>query len=60
MDIGNKVCSLFVFLSFESLVDEVLDGEKRRRLKSICKIWCVERHEAFGFLWIYSSHLCLA
>ena len=52
MDIGDKVCHFFAFspkrqLAFESSVDEVLDGEKRKRLKSICKTRWVERHEAF-------------
>ena len=27
--------------------DEVLDGEKRRRLKSMCKTRWIERHQAF-------------
>ena len=40
MDIGDRICCFFAFspkrqLAFERCVEEVLDGEKRRRLKSI-------------------------
>ena len=52
MDIGDRICRFFAFspkrqLAFERCVEEVLDGEKRRRLKSICKTRWVERNEAF-------------
>ena len=52
MDIGDRICCFFALslkrqLAFERFVEEVLDGEKRRRLKSICKTRWVERHEAF-------------
>ena len=59
MDIGDKICQFFAFspkrqLAFEKWVHQLLEGEQRKKLKSICKTRWVERHEAFEvFLDLY-------
>ena len=52
MSIADRVCRFFAYspkrqLEFVKVVAEMMHGEKRKRLKSICKTCWVERHEAF-------------
>ena len=43
---------------FGRMDSEVLEGEKRRKMKSVCKTRWVERHEAFEvFLDLYPTVL---
>ena len=59
MDIADGVCRFFKYspkrqLCLEEWVERVLEGEKRRKIKSVCKTRWVERHEAFEvFLDLY-------
>ena len=52
MDIADSICRLFGNspkrqLCLEEWIVKVLEGEKRRKIKSMCKTRWVERHEAF-------------
>ena len=52
MSIADRVCRFLVYLpkrqlEFEKVAGEIMYGEKRKWLKSICKTRWVERHEAF-------------
>ncbi len=52
MDVADKIHRFFAFspkrqLCFEKCIHDMLEGEHRKRLKSVCKTRWVERHEAF-------------
>ncbi len=52
MDSGDSICRFFANspkrqLALEKSVNQVLEGERRRKLQSLCKTRWVERHEAF-------------
>ena len=52
MDTADSICRFFANspkrqLAFERIIEEVLEGEKCKKLKSLCKTRWVERHEAF-------------
>lgn len=52
MDTAESICQFFFNspkrqLALENKISELLQGERRTKLKSICKTRWVERHEAF-------------
>ena len=52
MDVADKVARFFGNspkrqLALEAWIEDVLQGEKRKKLKEMCKTRWVERHEAF-------------
>lgn len=52
MDTGDSICRFFCNspkrqLALEKWIGEVLEGERRTKLKSLCKTRWVEQHEAF-------------
>lgn len=55
METADKICRFFANspkrqLALENSTGEGLEGEHRKRIKSLCKTRWVERHEAFeGF-----------
>ena len=59
MDVADSICRFFGNspkrqLCLEGWVAQVLEGERRKKIKSVCKTRWVERHEAFEvFLDLY-------
>ena len=59
MDVADSICRFFGNspkrqLCLEEWIAKELEGEKRRKIKSVCKTRWVERHEAFEvFLDLY-------
>ena len=64
MDVADSVYRFFAYspkrqLCLEKWVEEILEGEKRRKIKSVCKTRWVERHQAFEvFLDLYQPLVC--
>ena len=64
MDAGDNICRFFSNspkrqLALEKWVDQLLEGEHRKRLKSLCKTRWVERHEAFEvFVDLFEPLVC--
>lgn len=64
MDTGDSICRFFANspkrqLALEKWVGQVIEGEHRRRLKSLCKTRWVERHEAFEvFVDLFEPLVC--
>ena len=61
MQIADKVARFFGNspkrqLALEARINDVFDGEKRKKLKEMCKTRWIERHEAFE---VFSSLFCL-
>ena len=64
MDTADSVCRFFSNspkrqLAFETGIEQKLEGERRRKLKSICRTRWVERHEAFEiFVDLFEPLIC--
>ena len=64
MDIADSICRFFCNspkrqLALEKWVSQMLEGEQRRKIKSVCKTRWVERHEAFEvFLDLFQPLVC--
>ena len=64
MDIADSICRFFSNspkrqLALEKWVTQMLEGEQRRKIKSVCKTRWVERHEAFEvFLDLFQPLVC--
>ncbi len=64
MDVADSVYRFFAFspkrqLCLEKWVEQLLEGERRRKIKSVCKTRWVERHQAFEvFLDLYQPLVC--
>ena len=64
MDIADSICRFFSNspkrqLALEKWVSQILEGEQRRKIKSVCKTRWVERHEAFEvFLDLFQPLVC--
>ena len=64
MDVADSVCRFFNNspkrqLALEKWVEQLLEGEQRKKLKSVCKTRWVERHEAFEvFVDLYQPLVC--
>ena len=64
MDVADSVYRFFAFspkrqLCLEKWVEQILEGERRRKIKSVCKTRWVERHQAFEvFLDLYQPLVC--
>ena len=64
MDIADSICRFFGNspkrqLSLEEWITNMLEGEQRKKRKSVCKTRWVERHEAFEvFLDLYQPLVC--
>ena len=64
MDTADSVCRFFSNspkrqLAFETWIEQKLEGERRRKLKSICRTRWVERHEAFEiFIDLFEPLIC--
>lgn len=64
MDTADSVCHFFSNspkrqLAFETWIEHKLEGERRHKLKSICRTRWVERHEAFEmFIDLFEPLIC--
>ena len=64
MDIADSICCFFSNspkrqLALEKWVNQMLEGELRRKIKSVCKTRWVERHEALEvFLYLFQPLVC--
>ena len=64
MDTADSICRFFSNspkrqLAFETWIEQKLEGERRSKLKSICKTRWVERHEAFEvFIDLFEPLIC--
>lgn len=64
MDTADSICRFFSNspkrqLAFERWIEQKLEGERRSKLKSICKTRWVERHEAFEvFIDLFEPLIC--
>ena len=64
MDTADSICRFFSNfpkrqLAFERWIGQKLEGERRSKLKSICKTRWVERHEAFDvFIDVFEPLIC--
>ncbi len=64
IDAADSVYRFFAFspkrqLCLEKWVEQVLEGERRKKIKSVCKTRWVERHQAFEvFLDLYHPLVC--